>query len=314
MVSAHLEQIVSSIYTNQKPLVILGPTASGKSALAHSIYDQLELKNIRCHIINLDAFQIYKELNAGTAKPSAQEQAQYRYHGIDLCKVTENMDANTFSKKMRVLCDDLTKQGHFPICVGGSGLYLRAFLHGLDDLPQRDEKIRDHIQKRAQEHGWPWCHQWLAQVDPTRAAELHPNDKTRIERALEIFLLSGKPASALRSKTNILASQDMALDCFVLHIKPQADDLKERISLRVHHMLQQGWIQEVQNLLEIHGENLKSYHAMCAIGYLDVLSFLTQQDMNLDELRQIISTKTWQYAKRQMTWNAKEKIDFLSVL
>lgn len=313
MVPTHLESnIIDQIRQKRKTVLILGPTASGKTNLAHQIFQGLSQHKIGCELVNLDAFQIYKGLDAGTAKPSKEELKYYSYHGIDLCSVTENLDANTFASRMHAVCHEIKERGNLPICVGGSGLYLRAFLHGLDDLPTRNDGIRAHIQNQADIHGWPWCHHWLSQVDPERANELHPNDKTRIERALEIFLITGIPASKQRSKTQSLGEQNTLIDCWVIQLRPDVDVLKKRIEQRVPILFSQGWIEEVETLYQQYSDRLSSFHAMKAIGYADVLSYLKNgKSISKEELQNQISTKTWQYAKRQLTWNAKEKCDVI---
>jgi tRNA dimethylallyltransferase len=293
---------------NFKCILLLGATASGKTALAHNLSDTLKTQfNISSELVNLDAFQIYKELNIGTAKPSISEIQKYHYHGIDICNIDENLDANSFSQLTWQTCLKIYKQNKIPICVGGSGLYLRAFLHGLDNLPIRDEKIRNHIREIAHEKGWIFCHEWLQNVDPIRAQELHPNDKTRIERALEIFILTGKPQSSVRSKETILKEQNTLFPCYVIHCKRNSEELKSRITQRVNLLFEQGWQEEVLKLIEKYGDNLSQFHSMQAIGYKQILSL---NNLNKADLISKISTLTWQYAKKQLTWCAKEKIDF----
>ncbi|MES2614998.1 MAG: tRNA (adenosine(37)-N6)-dimethylallyltransferase MiaA [Bdellovibrionota bacterium] len=298
---------------NFKCILILGATASGKTALAHNLADKLNAQNKPCELVNLDAFQIYKELNIGTAKPTHEEILKYNYHGVNICELNENLDANTFARLSWEFCASIAQKNKIPICVGGSGLYLRAFLHGLDSLPPRDENIRTQIKEVANAHGWPYCHEWLAKVDPKRACELHPNDKTRIERALEIFLLTGKPQSEERSKENMLKEQDTLFPCYVIHCKQEPLILKERICLRVEQIFAQGWTQEVEQLFVKYGESLNSFHAMQAIGYKQILSSLFHtktSQIPQGDLVDKISTLTWQYAKKQLTWCAKEKVDF----
>lgn len=305
-----------------KAIIIIGPTASGKSALAHYIFNAFGNK-VKFDIVNLDAFQIYKEVTAGTAKPTITEQQEFRYHCIDLLSPEASMDANQYAKLMHTKCAEIYQKGHIPICVGGSGLYLRAFLHGLDELPGRDETIRTKIKKMAEDHGWAYCHAELQKVDPVRASELHPNDKTRIERALELFYLLGKPMTAVRSKTSNISEQQTLFPSFLIHLEPPEAQLKERIAARVPLLFSQGWIAEVANLVHNYGNSIKNFNSMRAIGYREILDFITKNgssDLSIfnspppQELLDKITTLTWQYAKRQLTWNAKEKKDAIVTL
>ncbi|MGY3804327.1 tRNA (adenosine(37)-N6)-dimethylallyltransferase MiaA [Pigmentibacter ruber] len=308
---------------NFKAVIIVGPTASGKSALAHRIYDHYKEKNVEFAIVNLDAFQIYSEVTAGTAKPSAEEQKKYKYYCLDLLPPHAAMDANLYAKLIHTQCQDLYKQGKIPLCVGGSGLYLRAFLHGLDNFPGRNEKIREKIRLMAEANGWNYCHAELAKVDPIRASELHPNDKTRIERALELYYLLGKPMSSLRSKTQNLGDQSTLFPSFLIHLEPNEAILKEKIKQRVPLLFAQNWIQEVISLIDKYGEELINFNSMRAIGYQEVIHFILEKKPLKEkfnslsappELLERISTLTWQYAKRQLTWNAKEKKDVIVTL
>lgn len=296
---------------NSKTVTIIGATASGKTALTHTLCEELEKKGLSCEVVNLDAFQIYKGLNAGTAKPSPEEQTRYRYHGIDVCFPHENLDANAFAALAHSACADIVQRNKIPLCVGGSGLYLRAFLHGLDALPTRNTEIRKHIQDRAEREGWPSCHTWLTQVDPIRAQQLHPNDKVRIERALEVFLSSGTPMSDHLSRTTRLATQKTLFPSFVIHVEPPKEELKKRITERVPQLFAQGWVEEVEHLLKQYGTDLENFYSMRAIGYLQILQYLSDgRQTPMSTLISQIATVTTQYAKRQTTWNAKEKKDF----
>ncbi len=304
-----------------RAILILGPTASGKTALAHRLVDQFRAQGKKAACVNLDAFQIYKELNLGTAKATPTELAAYDYHGVDVCSLAENLDSQTFARLAWESCTKINAQGGIPICVGGSGLYLRAFLHGLDNLPQRDESVRKEIQSIAQEKGWPFCHAWLEQVDAKRASELHPNDKTRIERALEIFLTTGIPQSEGRTKKENLKDQHTLFPCFVIHCVQPKEISKERISKRVELLFEQGWEKEVSHLYAKYGEDLEKFHGFQAIGYREILAFVKETspvdcENTKKTLRKTlvekISTLTWHYAKKQLTWIAKEKCDFLA--
>ncbi len=302
---------------NFKSLLIIGPTASGKSALAHRIFSDFS-HTIPFEIVNVDAFQIYKKVSAGTAKPNVVEQKQYHYHCLDILAPHAAMDANQYAKIIYSQCSAIYKKGHIPLCVGGSGLYLRAFLHGLDPFPGQNAEIRAKIKAMAAEHGWAYCHAELQKVDPIRANELHPNDKTRIERALELYYLLGKPMSTLRSKTETLGEQKTLFPAFIIHTEPAENILKQKIRERIPSMFAQGWIPEVEQLLLEFGAELRNFNSMKAIGYIEILNFISQKkELNEEydpfsppaQLLEKIATLTWQYAKRQMTWNAKEKKD-----
>ncbi|MBX9704374.1 MAG: hypothetical protein K2X39_09505, partial [Silvanigrellaceae bacterium] len=178
---------------------------------------------------------------------------------------------------------------------------------GLDNLPQRDTEFRKTLRLQAENLGWPHFHSELAKIDPLRAQQLHPNDKTRIERALEVYHLTGKPLSSLVTKNKILSEQPFLLPCFVIHTKSSDIDLKEQITTRIPKLFRQGWVKEVEILYEKFGNDLYSFQCLKALGYKEVLDFLLKKtSSNYDSLCSQISTLTWQYAKKQNTWNRKE--------
>jgi tRNA dimethylallyltransferase len=300
-----------------RPIVVLGPTASGKTAFCHRLSQSFAEARMASEIVNLDAFQIYQGVTAGTAKPNETEITEFKYHGIDVLKPFESLDAREFARRAHEWCAQIASRGAVPLCLGGSGLYLRAFLHGLDELPQRDDFLRTFFRENASQHSWPFVHNWLQALDPVRAAEVHPNDGVRIERALEIYFLTGALPSGQRSLTQTLDKQECLFDCHVLHMDVPEGILKERIRTRVDLLFGQGWLEEVTKLRDEFGiEALRSWPSMRAIGYSEVLDYIEQQVMgkireqsHLFALKERISTLTWQYAKRQMTWNAKERSD-----
>lgn len=303
-----------------KAILIIGQTASGKTSLAHKLFESLHEKGIICEIVNLDAFQIYKDVSIGTAKPTKKEQTTYQYHGIDLCAANESMDANVFAKFAQNACKEICARGNLPVCVGGSGLYLRAFLHGLDSFPSNDPMIRSKIRAYAQENGWDKCYEWLTQIDPIRAKELHPNDHVRIERAIEIFEITKRPASDLQTKKAPLFNQNTHFDSFVIHTVIEKEALKKNILERTNQLFADGWIQEVTTLYQKFGADLNHFNSMRAIGYKSILSSLKcppSCDLTMglaagsSELLTQITNETIKYAKRQKTWNKKEKVDFL---
>ena len=287
-------------------LVIIGPTASGKSKLAHAIFNQIP----PAQIINLDAFQIFKGLNIGTAKPTPEEIKTYGYFGVDLFEPDSNGDAQVYADLCLGKSKDLNKTGICPILVGGSGLYIRALLHPLDKLPKRHEGLRILFKEYERKFGSSFLHNWLIEIDPVRAQALHPSDYVRVERALEIFFLSGQTPSTLYSVSEIeLHKQPLRMNVFVIHITPEKEEIYRAIELRTRDLFQQGWIDEVKTLGNQYGEQLKQFYSMRAIGYGEIFDFISHPYCESD-LISLVAQKTKNYAKKQLTWNAKEKRNF----
>lgn len=298
-------------------VVVIGPTGSGKTAIAHSICDFMRRAGVLSELVNLDAFQFYRGCSVGTAKPSSQEITEYNYHCVDILTVDGSMDAQTYAQLAWNSCATLHNRGGLPLCVGGSGLYLRAFLHGLDEAPPRHEPTRNYLRAFAAERGWPHLHQVLQKADPIRAAELHPNDGVRIERALEMLFLTGVPMSSLRQRTDVLREQSTCFRSFVVRTDLPDNELRTRIVARTEAMLGDGWIAEVRGLREQFGAAaLEGFQSFRAIGYRPLLDAIERDSSASDEavaaqVREQIVTQTWQYARRQRVWNAKERCDAL---
>jgi tRNA dimethylallyltransferase len=299
-----------------RAVIVVGPTASGKTALAHGLADRLCQLGRRVELVNLDAFQIYRGVTAGTAKPSAAEMQRYSYHCIDFAEADARIDAQMFARMAHDACAAIFERGAIPLAVGGSGLYLRAFLHGLDPLPEKDDSIRQFLRASAARFGWSHLHRWLQLVDRVRAAELHPNDGVRIERALEITLLTGEPASEQRTRTDATGQQKSLFDALV--IQTEADDatLRQRITRRVPELIKLGWESEVRGMRSRFGERLAELQCMKAIGYKEILEAIEAIEADLRPevyagVAERIATLTWQYARRQRVWNAKERCDLL---
>lgn len=296
-------------------LVIIGSTASGKTSLAHALSDELALLGQGTELVNLDAFQFYRDLTVGTAKPDPAEIERYRYHCVEFLEPDESFDAQAYAEKAWRACEDIAARGNLAICVGGSGLYLRAFLHGLDAMPARNDKVRAFLRGAAEEWGWPHLHGWLLRVDPVRGKELHPNDGVRIERALEVFLVTGQPQSEQHTRKSDLGEQPTCFRAFVVRADWPDAELRRRIEERTAVLLERGWIAEVRALrARFPGPELSTFQSMKAIGYLDILAELDANPRLSDgelaaRLRPLIATRTWQYARRQRVWNAKETCD-----
>ena len=271
---------------------LMGPTASGKTALAASLVERFPLE-----IISVDSALVYRGMDIGTAKPDAATLARAPHHLLDIRDPTEAYSAAAFCDDARRLMADIISRGKVPLLVGGTMLYFRALLRGLDDLPRADTAVRQALQNEAAGRGWPALHAELTQIDPSTAARLAPNDSQRIGRALEVFRLTGAPMSALLDKA------PAALPYRVLQLALIPSDravLHHRIALRFDAMLAEGLLDEVETLRRswpLSGD----LPAMRAVGYRQAWAYL-DGDLDLKALRETGIAATRQLAKRQLTW------------
>ena len=272
-------------------LCITGHTASGKSTLAMALAEA-----IGAELLSVDSMQVWRGFDVGTAKPTPQERARVRHHGLDLVDPHETFSAGAFLDYARDVVDRATGP---LIAVGGTGLYLRAMLHGLVPTPPADRDFRARL--RAQEQDRPGAlHARLTDVDPVAAARLHPNDLVRLERALEVFELTGRPLSEQQAEH---AFTEAPFDVWLLAIRWPRRLLHDRIAARVDVMLESGWIEEVAGLLAAGvTEELTPMHA---IGYRDIAAHL-RGELDNNELRDRIVVATRRFAKRQTTWFNRE--------
>jgi len=270
----------------------MGPTAAGKTALAVNLLERFPLE-----IISVDSALVYRGMDIGTAKPDAATLARAPHHLLDIRDPTEAYSAAAFCDDARRLMADITARGMVPLLVGGTMLYFRALLHGLDDLPRADAALRKKLEREAAERGWPALHAELAVVDPVTAARLAPNDSHRIGRALEIFRLAGTPMSAL------LDQDQSELPYRVLQFALIPSDravLHQRIAARFDAMLAEGLLDEVGNPAP-HLALTPDLPAMRAVGYRQAWAYL-DGDIDLAALREQGIAATRQLAKRQLTW------------
>lgn len=273
-------------------IFLMGPTASGKTALAVSLVERFPLE-----IISVDSALVYRGMDIGTAKPDAATLARAPHRLLDIRDPTDAYSAAAFRDDARALMADIVARGRVPLLVGGTMLYFRALLQGLDDLPRADAALRKQLEAEAAARGWPAMHAELAGVDPAAAARLAPNDSQRIGRALEIFRLSGKPMSALLDRTQaglpyrVLQLALIPSDRAVLH---------RRIADRFDAMLAGGLLDEVKALRQAFALT-PNLPAMRAVGYRQAWAHL-DGDISLDELRETGIAATRQLAKRQLTW------------
>ncbi len=283
---------------------IVGPTASGKSAMAMRVARQAKKLGRTIEIISMDSALVYKGMDIGTAKPSVSEMAEVVHHGIDIAEPEEPYSAAKFAKDARQWVKEIQERNNIPLIVGGTMLYWRALAHGLSNMPAASPEIRLQIEEQAKVLGWPAIHDELAKVDPTTAARLEKNDAQRVQRALEIYLQSGKPMSEWlkdQPKESGRGNGDIPLDLRLLSIEPSDRSvLHERIAQRFDIMIEQGFLKE----MEILHKNPKLHPdlpSMRAVGYRQGWDYLDGK-INLEEFKAQAIAATRQLAKRQLTW------------
>ncbi|HEY5995997.1 MAG TPA: tRNA (adenosine(37)-N6)-dimethylallyltransferase MiaA [Candidatus Deferrimicrobiaceae bacterium] len=278
------------------PLVVLtGPTASGKTALALALAARFPFE-----VVNADSLQVYRGMDIGSAKPSPAERALVPHHLIDVADPDEAYNAGRFVAEADAAIAGIRSRGRIPLVVGGTGMYIRALLRGLDDLPA-DEAVRKTLAGRWDAEGGEALYGELLRDDPASAARIHPSDRLRILRALEIAAVAGKPASALRSRWALDAPRHPHL---FLALNPDRGPLFARIDERVDEMFRRGLLDEVRGLLaKGYGPSLKP---MGALGYRHAISHLLW-GVSLAEAVAAMKRDTRAYAKRQATWIARER-------
>lgn len=276
-------------------LLILGPTASGKTALAMALSDRLNGE-----LISADSAQVYRGLDIGAAKPTAAELARWPHRLIDICEPTHHYSVAEFVTDASTAIAEVTAAGKLPIVVGGSMLYARALLEGLSPLPAADQALRGELRRRAAEQGWPALHAELAVVDPATAAQLHPNHGQRIERALEVYQLTGQPLSHWHRQAGADAVAANYHTQQLLLMPDNRTLLHRRIELRFAAMMAAGFADEVQALYQ-RGDLHAELPALRAAGYRQLWEFCSGE-LNLEQAIEQGVAATRQLAKRQLTW------------
>jgi len=280
-----------TLANSRPPLVcIVGPTASGKSSLAIEVAEKLSAE-----ILCVDSMQVYRGFDIGTAKPSLDDQRRVRHHGIDLVDPSQQFDAGAFLDYARQVVAERRAGGVQVLAVGGTGLYMQAMLYGLAPSSPADLELREQLRRvEANEPGS--MHRRLAEVDPESAETLHPNDLVRVERALEVFLLSGEKQSQWLQKHGF---GEPAFEPLVFGIRWPREELRSRIAARVGQMLAAGWLDEVRGLVAAGVD--EQAPAMRALGYRELLALLRGQ-VSRDEAVGRITVLCQRFAKRQTTW------------
>lgn len=275
----------------QKIVIILGPTASGKTDLVVRLAEGLDGE-----IVNADSMQVYRGMDIGTAKPSPEVRHRVPHHLIDIADPDQEFSASDFRREAEKAIADIAGRGKNAFIVGGTGLYIKALLQGLVDSPSGAGDVRLELEEEARRHGNDALLGELTRVDPVTAERLHPNDLVRIIRALEVYRMTGNPISQQRSSHGFRGDYYCVLK---LGLTVERRELYERINRRVERMMAAGLVDEVRTLLE-HGFSTQ-LKALRSIGYRQICAYLSGE-YSLDEGVRLIQRDTRHYAKRQMTW------------
>lgn len=270
----------------------MGPTASGKTAYAMALYDKYPID-----IISVDSALIYRGMDIGSAKPTKEEQLKYPHKLIDICDPAESYSAANFRHDAIVEIEKSLSNGRTPLLVGGTMLYFKVLIEGLSPLPAANSDIRDQIEEKANRFGWQAIHEELKKVDPVSAQRIHPNDPQRLNRALEVYHITGKSLTELTKESG----DALPYDIMQLAIMPEdRAELHQRIEQRFLQMLDQGFEDEVKKLMQRSDLHLNLPSIRC-VGYRQMWEYLNG-DTSYDEMvfKGICATR--QLAKRQITW------------
>ncbi|MBD3290239.1 tRNA (adenosine(37)-N6)-dimethylallyltransferase MiaA [candidate division KSB1 bacterium] len=292
------------ININQKKdvLIIVGPTAVGKTSLSLNIADEIESE-----IVSADSRQVYKLMNIGTAKPTADEQLRAVHHFIDIKYPDEYYSAGQYAREARSVIDTIRSRDRLAIVVGGSGLYIRALVDGFFEDEVADEAVKQSLRKIEKENGLTYLYEKLSEIDPQLAQKLHPNDSQRIKRALEVWEISGKRLSDFQKKPNNPADFNPVF----IGLSMEREVLYQRIEDRVDKMLEKGLIDEVRHISKLgYSKNLP---ALQTVGYKEVFQLL-DGEINRERMVELIKQKSRNYAKRQITWfNKDQRIQWYNI-
>ncbi len=281
-------------------MCLTAPTAAGKTELSLWLAERLPIE-----IISMDSAMVYRGMDIGTAKPSEQQRAAVAHHLIDVRDPSESYSAGSFVADTVRLAEQIAARGRLPLIVGGTMMYLRALRSGLARLPRADERLRSAIDAQAQREGWPALHGLLAEIDPDAARRIAPGDRQRIQRAIEVYRLSGRPLSA-----HLRAGGDEApIELLTIALVPEdRSALHAAIARRFDRMLERGFVSEVESL-----HNRNDLHAELAalrcVGYRQIWAHL-EGACSLAQARERAIVATRQLAKRQLTWLRSDPADF----
>ena len=275
----------------------MGPTGIGKTDLAFELYDSTNVE-----IISVDSVQVYKHLNIGSGKPDKKVLTKYPHKLINVIDPHENYSTGKFQKDCLQEIKQADSSKKMPLLVGGTMLYFKNLLHGLSELPESTEEIRQEVELECNQKGVEVMYGHLKQIDPLSAKNIHPNDSQRIKRAIEVFRLTNKPLSLWQQENQLKVHKDLkSFDIHQFAIKPKDKEIhREKVAIRFQKMIDQGLIEEVEGLLKKRQMD-SSKSSMKSVGYKQVLDYL-EGNLSLDEMVFRAVTATRQLAKRQMTW------------
>ncbi len=293
-----IQQVTNAAADTPTVIFIMGPTAAGKTDLAIECVEQLG-----CELISVDSALVYRDMNIGTAKPDAQTLARAPHKLIDIIDPAESYSAANFREDALREIKSTLSRGKTPVLVGGTMLYYKALQEGLSELPAADEAIREQLEADAKSLGWQAMHDRLAKIDAVSAERIHPNDPQRIQRALEVYEISGK---TLTDFWQHQTSQTLPYNVLKIAFFPEdREQLKQRIAQRFQQMLELGFIDEVEALRRRGDLNIELPSMRC-VGYRQVWQYLDGLT-NYQEMTEKGIIATRQLAKRQLTWLRKEK-------
>ncbi len=278
-------------------LVLVGPTAIGKTALSLAIGERFG-----CEIVSMDSMQVYRYMDIGTAKPDAAERSRVQHHLIDIVDPDEQYNAARFVTDALAAVDDIIRRDRIPLLTGGTGLYLRALTQGLFEAVPISAEVRRRLRQRLAREGREALFAELARIDPITAARIHVNDTQRLLRALEIFHATGQPWSTHLERQRRTPRQVCFANILQICLTCDRDRLYRRIEKRARLMLERGLVEEVEHLLAMGFS--ASLPSMQSIGYRHVNRYLAG-DWSLDQAREYLIRDTRRYAKRQLTWFRK---------
>lgn len=274
----------------EKIVVICGPTAVGKTRVGVELARRFDGE-----IVSADSQQVWRHFDIGTAKPDVEEKSAVRHHLIDCVEPTEAFDAARFVNLADDAIADIARRGRLPFVVGGTGMYLRMLVHGVCEVPPRDEELRAELESEIASAGSGRLHEELAKVDPETAVKISPNDRTRIVRALEIYRLTGEPASKVRGEHDF---GEHRYDALKIGLRIEREDLYRSIDARCERMMESGLVSETRRLLERYGGGAQPF---AAVGYREALAQISGE-VGREEGLALMKRNTRRFAKRQMTW------------